>query len=161
MLMARQLAWHETLELHELMALQANCLMHLKKSVKKVTDPELNDLYVSSIRSIEKNLKELVPFVKRAPSPRMDLMRQDETGFFAGNLLGAAKTSVKSYAAAITETATPELKAIFTKHLNNSIKWHTRVFEYMHRKGLYPAYDLHKLLENDTNNVQKALSMKY
>jgi hypothetical protein len=26
--MARHLAWHETLELHELIALQSNCLIH-------------------------------------------------------------------------------------------------------------------------------------
>ena len=155
--MARHLAWHETLELHELIALQSNCLIHLKKSLKKVTNPELRDLFLFSIRSLEKNIKELVPFISRAPRAYAH-ERQDDSAFFAGNLLGAAKTSVRTYAAAITETATPELKSVFTKHLNNSIKWHTKVFEYMNKHGYYPAFDLHQLLTNDAENAEKSIN---
>ena len=33
-----QLAWHETLDLHELVAFQANGLIKLKKSVRNVPD---------------------------------------------------------------------------------------------------------------------------
>ncbi|WP_052343581.1 spore coat protein [Bacillus massiliigorillae] len=69
-----------------------------------------------------------------------------------------SKTAVKNYAAAITETATPVLREILIKHLKN---WHAKIFNYMYEKGLYPAYDLKKLLQNEVNTATKALEMPY
>jgi spore coat protein F len=159
MTMSNPLAWHETMELHELLAFQANCLIQLKKSVRKVLDHELHDLYLYSIRLVEKNLKDLLPYVSNAP--RGNYHRENEAGFFAGHLLGVAKTLVKMYAAAITETASPEVRSVFHRHLNIVISWHTKIFNFMNSHGSYPAYNLQQLLENDTKNVQNALLMRY
>lgn len=35
----RTLAWHETLEMHELVAFQSNELIKLKKMIREVKDP--------------------------------------------------------------------------------------------------------------------------
>lgn len=157
--MADTLAWHETLEIHELVAFQSNALIGLKKAVKNVEDPQLKTLYVNSIKALEGNLKDLIPFYNLAPLDRSE--ERNEDGYYAGNLLGMSKTSVKNYANAITETATPALRAVLTKHLLGAIDWHTSIFNYMYNKGLYPAYDLKKLLQNDVTNATQALRMTY
>ena len=117
-------------------------------------------MYIETIKALENNLKELIPFYNFSPISRSDEERNEDS-FYARNILGMSKTAVRNYAAAITETATPELRNILTKHLNAAVKWHTSVFEYMYNRGLYPAYDLKKLLQNDVNNAAKALQMPY
>lgn len=64
---AFHLAWHETLDMHELVAFQTIGLIKLKR---------------------------------------------------AGDLLGMAKTLVRNYAIAITETATPKLREVLQKQIN-------------------------------------------
>lgn len=91
----------------------------------------------------------------------LDHMRHLPVGFYAADLLIFAKTSVRNYAIAITETATPILRDTLNKQLQRAITMHGRIFNYMYDKGLYPAYDLKKLLQNDINNARKALDMKY
>ncbi|MDC2941475.1 spore coat protein [Bacillus cereus] len=144
-----QLAWHETLDLHELVAFQANGLIKLKKSVRNVPDQALQSLYIKAINVIQNNLQELVQFYPYAP------------GFYAGDLLGLAKTSVRNYAIAITETATPRLREVLTRQINGAIQLHAQVFNFMYERGYYPAYDLKQLLKNDVQNVQKAIQMQY
>lgn len=81
------------------------------------------------------------------------------TAFYAGQLLGFAKTAVRTYAIAITETATPQLRETLQKQLNNAIVLHGKIFYFMFEHGLYPAYDLPKLLSNDVETAKKALSL--
>lgn len=156
------LAWHETLMLHELVAYQTNCLMTFKKTVSDVSDNKLHALYRQTIKDIEKNLTELLQFYQYAPRNERDRdeTRADlDTGYYAGSLLGFAKTSVKTYASTITETATSQLKQVLVKHLEKAIECHTKVFNFMHQNGMYPAYDLDKLLDHDMKNAKKALNM--
>jgi spore coat protein F len=155
----KHLAWHETLEIHELVAFQANGLVKLKKSVREISDPALQSLYIKAIKSIEKNLTELLAFFPYAPVGQT--MHRQDTAFYAGDLLGLAKTTVRSYAIAITETATPQLREVLTKQLNAAIMLHGQVYYFMYERGLYPSYDLPKLLTNDINNARKAISMEY
>ncbi|HDR4733445.1 TPA: spore coat protein CotF [Bacillus cereus] len=154
-----QLAWHETLELHELVAFQANGLIKLKKSVRNVPDQALQSLYIKAINAIQNNLQELVQFYPYAPG--FQSQHRDDTGFYAGDLLGLAKTSVRNYAIAITETATPRLREVLTRQINGAIQLHAQVFNFMYERGYYPAYDLKELLKNDVQNVQKAIQMQY
>lgn len=156
-----RLAWHETLELHEIVAAQSNTLMQLKKSVNKIKDKRLHDLYEYAINGIEKDLKQLVSFYSYEPYPARsdEAYRDEESSFYAGSLLGAAKNAVKMYAAAITETATPSLRTMFIEQLDKAIKLHYKVFGYMYEHGYYPAYDLQQLRENDLKNAHKALKM--
>ncbi len=157
----RTLAWHETLELHELVAFQANGLVKLKRTERDVSDARLKQLYRFSIYSLEQNLRELLPFFPEAPAFREDETEERaDSSFYSGGLLILAKTSVRNYAGAITETATPQLRHVFVKHLNAAIKWHQMVFEYMEERGQYPAYNLSELLKNDVRNARKAIAMK-
>ncbi|GGH88066.1 spore coat protein F [Pullulanibacillus pueri] len=155
------LAWHETLELHELVAMNTTALMKLKLFCPEIQDSMLQQLYQQAIGDHENQLTELVRFYPKAPrhenkamSPRVD------DSFYAAELLNCAKTSIKSYAIAVTEAATPSLKSTFVKHLNKAIECHTKVFNYMQQKGDYPAYDLNKLLEGDLKRAKMALDME-
>lgn len=153
------LAWHETMELHELTAFQSNHLMAFKMHLKDVKDPALRALYTETIQSLEHNLKDLLQFYPEAPTATRSSKGKDMTAFYAAHLLGFAKTAVRNYAIAITETATPQLRETLQKHLNNAIKLHGKIFYFMYERGLYPAYNLEQLLANDVNNAKKALSM--
>jgi spore coat protein F len=156
------LAWHETLEIHELTAFQAIGLIKLKKAFRKINDPELRGIYEKTIQGLEMNIKELVQFYPAAPvSPDRNEPLTSDLAFYAGDLLALMKTAVRNYSIAITETATPAVRKILTDHLLRSIQGHERIFRYMYKKGYYPSYDLAQLLANDLNNAQKALSMDY
>lgn len=156
------LAWHETLEIHELVASQANGLMKLKMGVGKINDPDLKNLYRRGIQDLETNIRELIKFYPSAPiQPAREEERQDLTPFYAGDLLVFSKTSVRNYSIAITETATPALRRTLTNQLLRAIKMHEGIFNYMYSKGYYPSYDLARLLRNDLRNAERALSMRY
>jgi len=154
----KHLAWHETMELHELVAGQTNQLMALKMQIGHVQDPTLHGLYAEAIQGLEQNLNELLPFYPQAPETRKE-KGEELSGFYSGNLLGIAKTAVRNYAYAITETATPVLRDTFQKQLLRAIQLHAKVFNYMLERGFYPAYNLQQLLANDQANAKKALSM--
>lgn len=155
-----RLAWHETLELHELVAMETNHLITLKKSVKKVSDPALKNLYMMAIGCCQQHLQQLLRFYPHA-AMALGVGKHEHagTGYYAGSLLGMSKTAVRTYAAAITETATPLLRHVLCQQLYNNIQLHAHTFNYMHQRGYYPAYDLNKLLNHDVHNAQKALAM--
>ncbi|RPK03663.1 hypothetical protein EH11_00063 [Bacillus subtilis] len=156
----RTLAWHETLEMHELVAFQSNGLIKLKKMIREVKDPQLRQLYTVSIQGVEQNLRELLPFFPQAPHREDEEEERADNPFYSGDLLGFAKTSVRSYAIAITETATPQLRNVLVKQLNAAIQLHAQVYRYMYQHGYYPSYNLSELLKNDVRNANKAISMK-
>lgn len=157
----QHLAWHETMELHELVAFQSNVLMDLKMNMPHVADPALKGLYGESIQLLERNLKELVPYFSVAPMPHRAAMSQEDlTAFFSGHLLGFAKTAVRYYAFGITETATPSLRDTFQRQLNQLIALHGKVYYFMLERGLYPSYDLPKLLAADKKNAITAVQMQ-
>src|SRR4051812_33464060 len=90
------LAWHETLEIHELVASQSNGLMKLKMAIGKINDPNLKPLYRKSIQDMELNIRELLKFYPSAPvQPARNEERQDLTGFYAGDFLALSKTMVR------------------------------------------------------------------
>ncbi len=153
------LAWHETLELHELIAFQSSSLIAFKKNMGEVHDPALRTLYGEAIHGVETNLQELLRFIPAAPAP-VQQRNQDMNAFFAGNLLGFAKTSVRNYAIAITETATPQLRDTLQRQLHKAIQLHGKVFHYMYQRSYYPAYNLSELLAGDVKKAQKAIAMK-
>ncbi|GGE13141.1 spore coat protein [Marinithermofilum abyssi] len=158
-----QLAWHETLDMHELVTLQAAGLIKLKKSVRKVKDPQLRNLYVYSIQALENNLRELLAFYPAAPRVAEDSEVKDSGGvaLYAGDLLGLTKTAVRNYAIAITETATPMLRQVLTKQLMMVVHLHGMIFYYMLQRSMYPAYDLNQLLAGDVRHATRALSLPY
>ena len=153
------LAWHETLELHELVAFQSIGLMKLKMGLKDIQDNNLQGIYQLTIKELEMNLKELLQFYPYAPHPNQSSEYRTTDSFFAGDLLAFAKTAVRSYGVAITETATPALRNVLKKQINQAINCHERIYNFMYTKGLYPSYDLNKLLQGDMILANKAMSM--
>lgn len=158
----RTLAWHETLEIHELVSFQSVGLMKLKMAFRKITDKDLKVIYQRAIKDLEKNINELLQFYPSAPAiqERSESI-SDHIAFYAGDLLGLLKTSVRNYSIAITETATPELRKVLINQLIRAINGHERIFTFMYQKGYYPAYDFGQILQNDQNIAHKALTMKY
>lgn len=61
------LAPHETLELHELVALKSNTLIKQKEVVTMIKDPELRNLYLRSIAVLERDIRELAGLLQRSP----------------------------------------------------------------------------------------------
>lgn len=158
--MGKTLAWHETLEVHELVAYQSLGLMKLKKMLPKVSDPNLKKIYEMTIKDMEKNLRELLSFYPDMPGgEERGEFKTEHSEMHAGDLLVLLKTAVRNYAIAITETATPALRKVLVSQMQKAIMGHERIFNYMYEKDLYPAYDLNKLLEADQMNAKKALKM--
>lgn len=159
----RTLAWHETLEMHELTAFQSVSLMKTKMGLKRVTDPQLRGIYQHTIRELEENLTELLQFYPSAPGQggrdEEEDVREDNA-FYAGDLLAMSKTLARTYGLAITEVATPQLRKTFMNHLIKANKGHERIYNYMHSKGLYPSYDLGALLRDDVTLARRAISMR-
>jgi spore coat protein F len=154
-----RLAWHETLDMHELVAYQTNGLVMLKHTINEVKDPALRHLYAQTIPILESNLRELLAFYPQAPMYQTREAKDPETAFYAGNLLGLAKNMVRNYAIAITETATPQLRDVLTKQINIAIQLHANVYRYMYERSYYPSYNLEQLLANDIKNAQLAMSL--
>ncbi|QXE03437.1 spore coat protein [Terribacillus sp. DMT04] len=136
--------------------------MKLKQFIGNVNDGELRSIYEQTIKGLETNLNELLAFYPSAPSLQDQAeTRNTYTAFFAGDLLVFAKTSVRNYAIAITETATPVLRETLRKQLQRAIDTHAKIFDFMYRRGLYPSYNLEQLLQSDIQNASKALKMGY
>ncbi|MRG87303.1 spore coat protein [Salinibacillus xinjiangensis] len=154
------LAWHESLELHELVAFKSIGVMKMKMALPQITDKTLKGLYSRAIHENQDDLRELMEFYQHVPNP--DYREGEERNpnvFFEGDLLAFTKSGVRNYAVAITETATPALKNVLVNQLNSCIILHDLVYQYMHKKGDYPSYDLNKLFANDIKLAQMALSM--
>ncbi|KMY45301.1 hypothetical protein AC622_14615 [Bacillus sp. FJAT-27916] len=156
------LAYHEALELHELVAMESNMLMTLKKEVGNVPCQELKNLYTATIKVMQRYLKDLLAFFPKAPTREdAEERAQLDKGYYAGSILIQVKTLIRSYAIAITETATPVLRRTLVNQLNGLIDLHAQIFHYMSKKGLYHAFDMQKLIDSDIKNANKAIDMKY
>ena len=77
----------------------------------------------------------------------------------ATDFLMAAKTNVKNYALALTETATPEVRTILKTHLDDAITTHERITGYMMKKGWYHAYNVDEQIKLDLKNAEAALHL--
>ena len=156
------LAYHEALELHELVAMESNMLITLKKEVGNVPNQELKNLYTATIKVMQRYLKDLLAFFPKAPTRGIEDQRENlDTGYYAGSILIQVKTLIRAYAIAITETATPVLRRTLVNQLNGLIDLHAQIFNFMSKNGLYNAFDMKKLFDNDVKNANKAIDMKY
>lgn len=155
----KHLAWHETLELHELVVYQTAHLAAFKKQLPTIKDAELAALYKTVITALEKNLKELLQYYPKAPMTRKGEPAVEMTVIESALLLGFVKTAVRYYAFAITETATPHLRNTLHKQLDAAIGLHAEVFNFMYARGYYPSYNLNELLAGDVKMAQAALNL--
>lgn len=77
----------------------------------------------------------------------------------ATDLLLSAKAGVRSLAVAITETATPEVKKVLKRELDNAIDLHDKLAQYMIENEMYHAYNIEEQINHDLEKGKKALSL--
>jgi len=77
----------------------------------------------------------------------------------AYDFLIAAKTGIRNYAVAITETATPEVRQILRGQLDQLITTHESISNYAMSKGWYFPYNVKDQINLDMQNAQTAQSL--
>jgi similar to spore coat protein len=77
----------------------------------------------------------------------------------ATDFLISAKGGVRNYAVAITETATPELRAELREQLRTAILTHEKISNYMIAKGFYHPDELRAQLLVDLTASNTALNL--
>ncbi|PLR89779.1 spore coat protein [Bacillus sp. T33-2] len=77
----------------------------------------------------------------------------------ATEFLMTAKSGIKAYAAAIAETATPELKSALRIQLNRAIQTHEQISSYMISNGFYHPNDVQEQIKLDLKASQTALGL--
>ncbi|CAI8766512.1 Spore coat protein F-like protein YraD [Brevibacillus sp. IT-7CA2] len=77
----------------------------------------------------------------------------------AMDLLISAKSGVRNYAMALTETGTPEIKATLTKQLEEVIDLHEKISTYMIEQGWYHPWNVNEQIKLDQENIQTALNL--
>ncbi len=77
----------------------------------------------------------------------------------ATDVLIAAKSAIKNYSLAITETATSEVRLTLIKQLEDAIEFHKTISSFMIDKGYYNPYDTNKQLQVDMNFVDQAIKL--
>lgn len=77
----------------------------------------------------------------------------------AMDLLISAKSGVRNYAMALTETGTPEIKATLTKQLEEAIDLHEKISTYMIEQGWYHPWNVVEQIQLDQQNIQTALDL--
>ncbi|WP_206917204.1 spore coat protein [Alicyclobacillus suci] len=76
------------------------------------------------------------------------------------DLLVSIKTGVRTYAIALTETTSPDVRAVLRRHLDDAIHAHEQVSNYMMEKGWYHAHDVSKQIQLDMQNANTALGLQ-
>lgn len=77
----------------------------------------------------------------------------------ATDFLVSAKSAVRNYSIALTETTSPQGRSILRKQLNDAIATHEAIATYMERNGYYNAYDLHEQFKVDMKVTDAALKL--
>ncbi|MDP4151841.1 MAG: spore coat protein [Bacillota bacterium] len=72
----------------------------------------------------------------------------------ASDMLIFAKTGVTTYAKAITEAATPAVRNVLKKQLDEAISYQEQLSSYMMKKGWYNAYDMNAQINADLTQSQ-------
>jgi hypothetical protein len=60
----QHLAWHETLELHEVVATLAHQMIAFKMQLANIQDLTLRGLYTETIRGFEQDMRDLLPYFR-------------------------------------------------------------------------------------------------
>ncbi|QGU96020.1 spore coat protein [Clostridium bovifaecis] len=77
----------------------------------------------------------------------------------ATDFLIAAKSGIKNYAVALTETTSPEVRVVLRRHLNDAIRTHEVITNYMMKNGYYHAYNPQEQFEIDMKITKTALNL--
>lgn len=77
----------------------------------------------------------------------------------AMDLLTAAKSGVRNYAMAVTESGTSEIKETLIRHLEEALDLHERISSYLIEKGWYTAWNPNEQIQLDLQNIDTALHL--
>ncbi|GIP51240.1 spore coat protein [Paenibacillus vini] len=77
----------------------------------------------------------------------------------AMDFLMNAKSGVRTYAMAVTECTSPEIKQILVKQLDEAIDSHEKISNYMVQHGLYHPYHIPEQIQLDLKNIQTAMNI--
>lgn len=77
----------------------------------------------------------------------------------ATDFLLAAKSGLKTYAAAIAETTHPEVRGILKKQMDEAVLTHEAITAYMVKKGYYHPFDPKEQLRVDLQSANAALKL--
>ncbi|HOP69997.1 MAG: spore coat protein [Dethiobacteria bacterium] len=83
-----------------------------------------------------------------------DLSEKLSDQVIAADLLLSAKNGVRSYAYALTEASSSNVRSVLQKQLEEAISFHQQVADYMTGKGMYYPGDLDKQIQADLANAQ-------
>lgn len=78
----------------------------------------------------------------------------------ATDFLISAKSGVRNYAIALTETTSPEVREVIKRQLKAAIKTHETISDYMMKNGFYHAYNLQEQFKVDMKTTDTALKLK-
>lgn len=73
----------------------------------------------------------------------------------ANDLLAGVKAGIKATASAITESATPQVRQTLESQLNQGIRFHEQLTQYMMHKGWYKPYDVPGMIQGDLQQTQR------
>lgn len=105
---------------------------------------------------------------KKTKKTEKKAIKKDELGMpvsmlddlaIATDFLISAKAGVRNLAVAITETATPEVKELLRRELDNAIDAHDKIAQYMIKNEMYHAYDIPQQIEHDLKKADIALKI--
>ncbi|HZG57792.1 spore coat protein [Paenibacillus sp.] len=77
----------------------------------------------------------------------------------ATDFLLAAKTGVRTYGIAITESTHPEVRAILKKQMDEAVLTHEAITAYMVKKGFYHPFDPKEQMRVDLKLSDVALQL--
>ncbi len=66
----------------------------------------------------------------------------------------ASKGAVRSYAAAITEAASPQVRDVLQRQLNDAISFQSQVADYMVNRGYYDPHDIRRQVQMDIDTAR-------
>ncbi len=78
----------------------------------------------------------------------------------AADLLLASKTAVKSYAIAIAEAASPEVRNALKRQFDDAVNMQEKISNYMIENGYYEPYNVQEQLRMDIQAADLALSLQ-
>lgn len=78
----------------------------------------------------------------------------------ATDFLLASKTAIKNYAAALAETATPEVRDALRRQFDVAVGTHERITNYMMDKGYYHAYNPQEQIQVDMKAADTVLGLQ-
>ncbi|WP_082451794.1 spore coat protein [Paenibacillus ihuae] len=77
----------------------------------------------------------------------------------ATDMLLSAKSAVRNYAIALTETATPKVYKVLRAQLDIAIDTHQKIAAYMIENEMYHPYDISEQVEHDLKKAETAMGL--